>query len=250
MKTLLWTGAAMGLPTHGQSIVFRWWNYYRVHREAMDVTHFAAFNDGDKNLPVELFVRMQNANSPASYDPFSENCLNLVYWPDHIGFGDPPNLHRRGFWRNVFKAVEVCQQQDFDRMILIEADTLIMGPDMLFEIGKTTTGATAYWCPAHGIPESSICIFGKDKFQALADFASDERRRDKGFESGMDWTEVRKHRVGDRYPEWTQSIPTNAEYCVQVMSWALLRWGGKLETFRTRHENENASQSHLPGATG
>lgn len=226
MKTLFWTGSLCGSAFHGQAAVWRWWNYYRQHAGALGVTHWGVFNDGPKNLPEEFFVDKQEGSGPLR--PFERNKLNFVFHVEHLG---RRSVHQiPGFWRNLLTALRVCREQEFDRFVLVEYDCLILSPEMLYEVGQTATGLTCYWCPMYSIPETSVVICGKDRFQrteeqARAVFNKENAGSDDRFEVAMDWTEVRKHRKGDRYPESTRAVPPDADYVCQMPIHAQLAWG-------------------------
>lgn len=217
MKTLFWTGACLHHPAHGQAAIWRWWNHYRQHRDALGITHFAAFNDGGTNLPVEFFAPCFDGSK--SIPDFSIDRLNVVYWPDHIGFSDVHN--RRGFWRNLMTCLDLCWKQDFGRMVLVEADCLITSPSLMLEIGATEVGSVCYWCPTYNIPDTSIVIVGRDHYglvkkKAEEIFNKTNCTADDRFEVAMDWTVVRTHRKGDRYPEFGRYAPGDAEYIAQL----------------------------------
>lgn len=230
MKTLFWTGSVCGSASHGQLAIWRWWNYYRQHSGALGITHWAVFNDGARNLPVEFFVAAQDGTGAIT--TLSPNRLNLVFYVEHLG---RTNTHLfPGFWRNLLTAIRVCQEQDFDRFILCEYDCFILSADMLYEVGATRSGLTAYWCPSYEIPETGIVICGRDKFQRLKEQAEalnskTNPTRDDRFEVAVDWTEVRKNRKGDRYPETTRAVPADAEYVCQLPVHANLAWGRVIE---------------------
>lgn len=230
VKTLFWSGSLCASVFHGQAAVWRWWNYYRQHSGALGITHWGVFNDGPLNLPVEFFVDKQEGSGPLR--PFAQNKLNLVYHNEHLGRASVHQIP--GFWRNLLMAVKVCREQDFDRFVLVEYDCLILSAEMLYEVGATTTGLTCYWCPTYSIPETSVVICGKDRFQrteeqAQAIFNKTSAGSEDRFETAMDWTEVRKHRKGDRYPETTRAVPADADYVCQLPIHAHLAWGRVIE---------------------
>jgi hypothetical protein len=230
VKSLFWTGAVLGSERHGQSALWRWWNYYRQHRAALQITHFAAFNDGSSNLPVEWFVKAQNADQ--RFEPLMENRLNLIFHREHLGRRD---IHcAPGFWRNLLTAVRLCQEQEFERFIICEYDCFLVSPEMLYEVGSTNSGLVCYWCPTYDMPETAIVICSKDRFtrtgeQAQAVFQKQTWGAADRFEVAMDWTEIRKGRKGDRYGETYRPIPADADYVCQLGTHANMLPGGGIE---------------------
>lgn len=217
MKSLLWTETCLHHPNYGQAALWRWWYYYQQHKDAMGITHFAAFNNGDSNLPVEYFAPKHDGAQPIP--DFAPDRLNVVYWKEFLEWRDVHN--RPSFWRNLATATDLCFKQGIDRFILIATDAVILSPEMLYEIGKTEVGAVAYWSPHHNIPETAICIVGKDYYNHFSKRAKEllikpQCTEADRFESCVDWTVIRTHRKGDRYPEFTHSIPGDAEYCCQL----------------------------------
>lgn len=183
----------------------------------MGITHYAAFNNGDSNLPVEFFVNKHNGAEVIQ--DFVPERLNVVWWKDCLEWKDVHN--RPSFWRNLSTATDVCVKQGFDRCVLIATDAVILSPDMLYEIGRTEVGCVAYWSAAYGFPETAFCIFGKDKFGYLSQKAKEIYAKERcteidRFETVIDWTVIRNHRKGDRYPEFAKAVPADAEYCCQI----------------------------------
>lgn len=233
VKTLGWTGSVCSSPQHGQQAIWRWWNYYQQHGEALGITHWGVFNDGPDNLPVEWFVNKWDATKGVG--TFEPNRLNLVHWPEKLG---RTNVHHvPGFWRNLLGALTVCRDQGFDRFVLLEHDCFVISAELLFEIGRTASGMVCYWCPAYGMPETSIVICGKDRYQRTIEQAQcllekvNPTELDR-FETAMDWTEIRKQRKGDRYPEVGRAFPADAEYLCQLPIHARMAWGGVIEVLQ------------------
>lgn len=231
MKTLFWTGSLAGSAFHGQARFWRWWYYYRQHAGALGITHWAVFNDGPLNPPVEFFVDRHNGDGDIA--AFKENRLNYVSWNEHLGRRDVHQIP--GFWRNLLGALRVCREQGFERFIQVEADCLILSADMLYEVGNTKSGAICYWCPHYEMPESAVIVCGQDRFarfeeQARAIFSKTSCGPEDRFETAMDWTEIRKNRKGDRYPEFTSNVPNDADFVVQLPIQSHLAWGRVVES--------------------
>jgi hypothetical protein len=209
-----------GVATHaslGQSSLWRWWYYYRPLKELFGATHYAVSNEGDTNLPTELFVKLHKGD--AVIGALSENQLNIVYWPEIL-----PRKSRYinpGYHRHVSALVRIALEQDFDKIVYIEWDFWVLAREMMREIARINHGLITYWSPLYAFPDCNIIICCKDRFQALKT-ASDEAREKTNATSAdipelcFPWTEVRKHRVGDRYPEKSDVLPLTAEYCAQM----------------------------------
>jgi len=243
MKTLFCCGTA----THtgqGQSGLWRWWYYYRPLKEVFGATHYAVNNDGNTNLPNETFVKMHEGEKPIN--ALSEDQLNFVYWSSSLPRKDQYNCP--GYYRSVSTLIDIAIQQDFDKFIFIEWDFWVLGSEMVREISQIKQGLIAYWVPHYIFPECCIIVGGRDRMKAAKEAAdrmgSTESITAKTIaEVSFPWTEVRKHRIGDRYPEFTELLPLDAEYCAQLpntqvvhnrkldrLAWSLCKQcGGKIE---------------------
>ena len=232
MKTLFWTGSACASPRHGQARVWRWWYYYQPHQAALGVTHWAVFNNGDTHLPVEAWATRHDASLPLP--ELCEKKLHVIYHAPELKRADVHNYD--GFWRNLQSALRVCAEQAFDRFIQIEGDAYILNPNLFIEIGGTTSGLVTYWSPGHNIPESAIVICSADHFKRLAEVVDAIRAKSGGctaadrFEVAAPWTDIRKDRKGDRYPEFGPSVPADAQYCTQLVPWAIIQPDGRIDS--------------------
>lgn len=243
MKTLFCCGTATQTG-QGQSGLWRWWFYYRPFKEQFGATHFAVNNDGNVNLPTETFVKLHDGTKPI--DPLSEDQLNLIHWPNSL-----PRQSQYacpGYYRSVSTLTRVAMEQGFDKLVYVEWDFWVLAEEMMREIACVDHGLIAYWVPFYVFPECNIIVCAKDQFKALKDKsdqlgAKTDMTAETIAEITFPWTEVRKHRVGDRYPEHTDLLPLDVEYCAQLPNTQLvhkrklvrLAWetcqkcGGKIE---------------------
>ncbi len=217
MKTLFGCGTAMH-TRRGQSALWRWWFYYRPYKDLFGATHYAFNNDGHDNLPTENFIQ-KHPGEQQPIPPLAEDLLTMIYWQNTLGrsglYAYP------GFWRSVLVLAQIAKAQEFDRLIFVEWDFFIISETMMREIGSTTTGLMTYWVPKYNLPESAFIFCGRDQLETLEQtclhvLSLKQLGKEHGAEFIIPWTDVRKHRVGDRYPEHLQSIPLDADYCAQV----------------------------------
>jgi hypothetical protein len=216
LKTLVCCGTATGTSL-GQAALWRWWFTYGPRRHALGATHFAVSNDGCTNLPVERFVDIKEYSERTSVE--SGERLTFVYHRNHLGRCGM--LGYAGFWRNLSALAMISIHNRFDRMIYIEWDFFILSDSMLHEAKNTNTGLVCYWCPRYGFPESGMFVCSSGHMESLLEIAmaNTEACLTKDatvIERCVPWTEIRKNRVGDRYPEYLDSIPQNADYCAQL----------------------------------
>lgn len=179
-------------------------------------THFAVNNDGRTNLPNEQFVRL--CDGTENIPSFSQDQLTVIHWSDAL-----PRIDQwtcPGYYRSLYTLARCAKEQNFDKLIYCEWDFFVLNRAMMEEIAAIDHGLIAYWVPRYLFAESNLIICGKEHFQVLLDAAvtnSDKALTTETIaENSFPWTEVRKHRVGDRYPEFREDIPLNADYCAQV----------------------------------
>ena len=116
---------------------------------------------------------------------------------------------------------DIAVRQGFDKLVYIEWDFWVLSTEMMREISQITSGLIAYWVPFYVFPESNIIVCGRDQMKALKVYsdrlgAKEDMTADTIAELTFPWTEVRKHRVGDRYPEYTDRLPMDVQYCAQL----------------------------------
>lgn len=216
MKTLFCCGTATH-TSQGQAGLWRWWYYYRPLASLFKATHFAVNNDGEVNIPNETFVH--KINGPTGIVSFRSEQLNFIHWPTSLPRVDQYTCP--GYYRSLYTLTKAAREQDFDKLIFVDWDFWVLSQDMMTEVAAIDHGLVAYWVPRYLFAESNLIICGKDQFTVLEDAArinanTPKLTVDTIAENGFPWTEVRKHRVGDRYPEFTMDLPKNADYCAQL----------------------------------
>lgn len=221
MKSLLCCGTAFH-TRRGQAALWRWFYHYRPLLDEFGATHQAVCNDGNRNLPVETFVKIHSGLNPSLLTP---SHLHVLTWPTSLGRVD---LHTYPcFWRNVYTLTRVARDQGFDKLIYIDWDFWVISREMMHEIRALKSGLTTYWVPRYGFPESSVFVCCSDMYQRLEDSALDALRKPVCLKSDIcevtiPWTRVITSRVGDRYPEFGSPLPAEADYCAQLpVSWAI-----------------------------
>jgi hypothetical protein len=116
---------------------------------------------------------------------------------------------------------KAAKDQGFDKLIYAEWDFWIISEDMLREIASIDHGLVGYWVPRHMFVESNLLVCCSDQFDVLAEVAQSigakkDCKAEDIAEFSFPWTEVRKNRTGDRYPEFAKEIPIGADYCAQL----------------------------------
>jgi hypothetical protein len=176
----------------------------------------------------------------------SEDQLNLIHWssslPRKSQYACP------GYYRSVSTLTELAFQQNFDKIVYIEWDFWVLSAEMMREIARVDHGLITYWSPRYLFPDCNIIVCARDQMKVLKEFsdrlgAKEDMTAETIAEVTFPWTEVRKHRVGDRYPEVTMDLPLDVEYCAQLpntevvhraklvrLAWELCpQCGGKIE---------------------
>jgi len=216
VKTLFCCGTATQ-TSQGQSGLWRWWYYYRPLKDLFGATHYAVNNDGNVNLPNERFVKLHDGTKPI--DTLNEDQLNVIHWPTSL-----PRKSQYacpGYYRSVSTLADIAVRQNFDKLVYIEWDFWVLSTEMMREIARVEHGLIAYWVPFYVFPECNIIVCGKDQMKCLKVYsdrlgAKEDMTAETIAEVTFPWTEVRKHRIGDRYPEHTDLLPMGAEYCAQL----------------------------------
>lgn len=173
-------------------------------------------DDGSPVLPVWPDVEIQTdgvGNTPSAE-------LLIYHFREHLGrravFDFP------GWYRSFTFAGRYAYANGFDKVIHIESDSFLIGSRIQRHFNNLTSGWTALWCGLYqGYPESAIQVIAGDAVRRFAEIERThphEQLVGREFELQLPFDVIEKRFNGNRYGEYLQFVPGNAEYAVQVQS--------------------------------
>lgn len=226
MKTLIFcTGYA--------STTDKWDNIHRnwlesVKASGLQYDQILIPDDASFNLPNWEAATILTGEPELTEQPVTE----LVIYKFNERLGRPALYDQPGWYRSFVYAGYYAKTFGFDKVIHIEADCCVISQRFVNYLNNFNDGWEAVWCPRHGLSEASIqVIAGKQCIEAFSLFNQidynyfrgtppDPREAD---QTGYLPFTTNKNFIGDRYGEYTNQVPLNADYACQVFE-HLDRW--------------------------
>jgi hypothetical protein len=219
VRTAIVSTVCVESPGHGVSSIIRSLEWHKGFFKQWEVDAIMLFNNGDQNPPPEKIFSVHPM--AGAFPELDRNKVHL--------FTHTPRIHRKsvlcypGIWRSLQSMIRAVMHYGFERFIYLEWDFRILSPDMADEIANTRKGVVSYWNECHEQPETAchICCaenFNDYKLGISGTHDHEPSSKVDRMEFAIPWTEVRKHRKGDRYGEWTipVSIPDNTDFIAQM----------------------------------
>jgi hypothetical protein len=151
-------------------------------------------------------------------DPLQTQAELVFYrFDEHLGrraVSDFP-----GWVRSFFFAAEFAEANGHEKILHLESDAFLISPRIQNWVNELRDGWTSLWCPRHRRPESGIQIIAGSAMQTYKDFASQPVEALAGavIETTLPFTHVESGFIGDRYGEFQDYVPRQAEWCMQAV---------------------------------
>jgi hypothetical protein len=163
-----------------------WWNYY--HKKFPDADFLIA-NDGPLNNSTLTKLK--------SMVEFKITNKNFIVFKNKLGRLD----HYHWGWLRSFKAALTHgAQQNYDKVVHIESDAIILSDKLIQFINNENSGWKCLFTQKYGFPESAIQIMNKDSFGLINTIPSEEYNFEKIIELTFKFRPIRNF-IGDRYGE-------------------------------------------------
>jgi len=210
MKTLLFCTAYLWHPGKWRSRYHRWLALQRqipIDRDAIFL-----FDDASPHRPDDPDVRVIDA-LPRELAPGG---VYLYRFAERLGRDSV--THFPGWWRSFSFSLAVAERYGFEKIVHIESDAFVLSGELVDYMNALESGWTTLWCPLYKFPEPNVQIICADRFADLAAASADAAAN--GYhlipEVNLPFTHVEKGFVGDRYGEYQDTIPADADYAAQV----------------------------------
>jgi hypothetical protein len=204
-----------------------------IKSSGLAYTQILLVDDGSPSLPDWVDTTVLHEGAPIPRD----QPIILYHFADRLG--RPSRYDYPGWHRSFSFAARYAEEAGFDKVIHLETDAFLVSRRAVEYFNSASSGWTAMWAPRHGFAESAIQIIGTD---ALGSFFAFSRRnyeefRGREIECFLPLTKIEKGLRGDRYGEYLDYVPQDADYTVQV--------GTNPSYFWWLDRNERA-EDHMP----
>lgn len=152
----------------------------------------------------------------------------LILYRFAVHLGRKSNFDFPGWYRSFSFAGQFAVSNAFEKVIHIESDACLISERVQRYFNDHTDGWAALWCPRYRFPESALQVITGD--QAVRRFSEFAARRFSEFEENPEQAALPHRELerelpldyvegvfkGDRYGEYSQAIPRDADYAAQV----------------------------------
>ncbi|WP_451987997.1 tetratricopeptide repeat protein [Azospirillum endophyticum] len=124
-----------------------------------------------------------------------------------------------GWWRSFLFSVEVAKREGCNKIVHIESDAFLLSNRIMIYIDSIQNGWISFWCRRWQMPESAIQVICEDNFDKLAKLSEHDPNSEfflESAESLLPFTKAIKVFKGDRYGEYIDHIPDDADYVCQL----------------------------------
>jgi hypothetical protein len=201
-----------------------WSDRYRVWLDAVLAGGWRAdqillVDDGSATLPGWADTAVTSVDTLGdAYTAPALGAVGLVHFRQRLGRCDVLNFP--GWHRSFCFAALYAARHQFDRVIHIESDAFVVSARARDYLRDFSEGWAAFWSARYGMPESAIQVAAGEGLRALEGFARAPYSAlvGRAHEREMPFSVLAREFRGDRYGEFTDAIPADADYAAQVPS--------------------------------
>jgi hypothetical protein len=218
MKTLLFCTSHIASEDEWRQRYQRWISHHAALPFACDATFL--IDDASPYVP-QGSVTLLDDRLP---DSLQHRGVYLYRFREHLGRRSVTDFP--GWLRSFLWSFEIAARFGFEKVVHVESDAYLLSGRLASYLEGLRTGWTALWCPKWEFAETAIQVVCLDRFWAI-DWpgARHEQLRGNAPELFLPFTHVEKGFVGDRYGEYAEAIPDDADYAVQVAPAMAVRFG-------------------------
>jgi hypothetical protein len=145
----------------------------------------------------------------------SEDFISLC---PHIGY--PKTSVYGGWYRSFGHCLSYARENNYSKIIHVESDAYLFSDKIINFVNGLSLGWHSLWHHTNEFPypESAIQVICEDQFSSFENFFSQpyEKYAGETIERLIPFTENHKNFVGDRYGEFSNSIPIGADFSCQT----------------------------------
>ena len=212
MRTLLFCTSWCDSLPGWRELYGRWLDYYASGRGPIAFDHALLIDDASPVLPDDRRVEIiREGEWPESLPK-----IGLYRFSERLGRS--AKFVYPGWWRSYFCSLAVARRYGFSKVVHIEHDAFVLSRRLADHINALNTDWTSLWCPRYICPETAIQVICEDHYHELEAFRSDgiEALAGRAAELELPFSNIETQWTGDRYGEYLQDIPADADYACQV----------------------------------
>ena len=188
-----------------------------IHASALPQDQILIVDDGSTTLPnwPGLTIVSDATHPSPAATPVPGGTL-LYHFAENLG--RRTILDFPGWHRSFAFAAQYARAHGFHRVIHIESDAYLITPRLQHYLAALEDGWVAMHCPAHNFPEIAINAAAGAGVATLARWADIPwpEGNNSAVEARMPFTRIAHEFRGDRYGEFRQDIPRDADFSTQT----------------------------------
>lgn len=211
-KTLLFTTSYCPDNDVWEKRLYEWYNYFSSSSLVYD--KLLILDDSSPILPA--WNNVLNITEPFNNEPVEKNLL--IRFKTHLG--RPSMLNYPGWFRSFSFAAKYAIKFNYSKIIHIESDAYIVSEKLFNYVNNLNKGWVSLWCNLYKFPETAIQIICKDQianYYNITQLPYEKYFINSPIENMIPFTLIEKQFIGDRYFEYQNYIPKNADYSCQSL---------------------------------
>jgi hypothetical protein len=199
-----------------------WQRRYRrwvdtVLQSSLGQAQIVLIDDGSPTLPGwpdADIVTIHTPNDAASIR--SSAPVLILRFPNRLG--RLATYDFPGWYRSFATGAAYAAAENFQKILHIESDAVIISPRLHDWLRDTTTGWHALWSEKYAFPEIAVQLIGADQIANFHAFTSQPYENLVGVihETMLPLTNIETTFTGDRYGETEFPVPAGVDYATQI----------------------------------
>jgi hypothetical protein len=199
----------------------RWMQFYSERKELLGAEQIFLIDDATPIEYIPIGIQVINADNllPEELPDYPV----MFRFGRHYGRSSLSVLSAfPGWWRSFIFSSQVAKKYSFSKIIHCESDAFVISHRMAGYIRDVKEGWVAFWCPLYGFAETAIQVICEDSFANFEKYCRygkrfwfQRRRPTIAPEKSLPFTVVEKSFIGDRYGEYRDDYPDDADYVCQ-----------------------------------
>jgi len=192
----------------------RWIQYYVERKAAFGAERIFLIDDASpiENIPMDIHVIDAEVPLP---DELPDGPV-MFRFNQHYGRYSMTAFP--GWWRSFTFSSQIAKQYAFSKIIHCESDAFVVSDNLASYMKQIDAGWMSFWCPRFNFPESAIQVICSDSIANLEMFYLHGRKlwfQEVFPERLFPFTQIEINFKGDRYGEYMDNYPNDADYVCQ-----------------------------------
>ncbi len=192
----------------------RWIQFYDARKHLFGAERIILIDDGSPPENIPRNIHVIDADMPLP-DKLPDRPV-MFRFQRHYG-RQSLNVFP-GWWRSFTFSSQIANRYSLSKIIHCESDAFVLSTHLASHIKTLSTGWTALWCPRFNFPESAIQVIYSDSLGMLGNFFRYGKTlwfQEVFPERILPFTRIETGFKGDRYGEYRDDYPDDADYACQ-----------------------------------